>query len=395
MKHTAAERMSRLKVESAFFVLQKARTLEKQGFDVIHFEIGEPDFDTPEHIKEAAVKALKEGYTHYTPSPGIPELREAIADSIGEEFGVEYTPEEVMVTPSGKTAIFYALVSIVEEGDEVIISTPSFPAYESVVKFLNAKPVFVELREEEDFRLKPEHVETKITPKTKAIVINSPHNPCGSILTRSDVEGLAELALKHDLILITDDVYHKLIYDGLKHESVASIPDVKDRTILINSLSKTYAMTGWRVGYIAANKGLINHMVVLQNNVVSCVPSFIQRASIEALKGPQDFIKRMVEEYKCRRDVIVDGLNKIEGFSCRKPLGAFYAFVNVKRIGLEDTKLVEYLLKEAKVATLYGSAFGYGGEGYLRFSYATSMEKIKEGLERIKEAVEELTERDI
>ncbi|MEM2850043.1 MAG: pyridoxal phosphate-dependent aminotransferase, partial [Candidatus Bathyarchaeia archaeon] len=337
----------------------------------------------------------KEGYTHYTPSPGIPELREAIADSIGEEFGVEYTPEEVMVTPSGKTAIFYALVSIVEEGDEVIISTPSFPAYESVVKFLNAKPVFVELREEEDFRLKPEHVETKITPKTKAIVINSPHNPCGSILTRSDVEGLAELALKHDLILITDDVYHKLIYDGLKHESVASIPDVKDRTILINSLSKTYAMTGWRIGYITANKGLINHMVVLQNNVVSCVPSFIQRASIEALKGPQDFIKRMVEEYKRRRDVIVDGLNKIEGFSCRKPLGAFYAFVNVKRIGLEDTELVEYLLKEAKVATLYGSAFGYGGEGYLRFSYATSMEKIKEGLERIKEAVEELTERDI
>jgi aspartate/methionine/tyrosine aminotransferase len=394
MKHIAAERMSRLKAESAFFVLQKAKMLEKQGFNIIHFEIGEPDFDTPEHIKEAAIKALKEGYTHYTPSPGIPELREAIADSIKEEFGVEYTPEEVIVTPSGKTAIFYAIVSVVEEGDEVIIPTPSFPAYESVVRFLNAKPVFVELREEDDFRLKPEYVESKITSKTKAIIINSPHNPCGSIITRSDVEGLADLALKHDLILITDDVYHKLIYDGFKHESVVSIPDVKDRTILINSLSKTYAMTGWRVGYIAANRELINHIIVLQNNVVSCVPSFIQKASIAALRGPQDFIKKMVEEYRRRRDVIVDGLNKIEGFSCRKPLGAFYAFVNVKRIGLKDTELVEYLLKEAKVATLHGSAFGYGGEGYLRFSYATSMENIKEGLERVREAVEKLPERD-
>ncbi|MEM3546846.1 MAG: pyridoxal phosphate-dependent aminotransferase [Candidatus Bathyarchaeia archaeon] len=390
MKNNIAERMLKLKAESAFFVLQKAKALESQGFDIIHFEIGEPDFDTPEHIKEAAIKALREGFTHYTPSPGIPELREAIADSIEEEFGVEYTPDEVMVTPSGKTAIFYALVSVVGEGDEVIMPTPSFPAYESVVRFLNAKPVFVELEEEEDFRLKPELVESKVTPKTRAIVINSPHNPCGSILTRSDVEGLADLALKHDLMLITDDVYHKLIYDGFRHESVVSIPDVKDRTILINSLSKTYAMTGWRVGYVAANRELINHMTILQNNVVSCVPSFIQKASIAALRGPQDFVKKMVEEYTRRRDIIVDGLNKIKGFVCKKPLGAFYAFVNVKNVGLTDIELAEYLLKEAKVATLHGSAFGYGGEGYLRFSYATSMEKIKEGLKRIKEAVEKL-----
>ncbi|MEM3792851.1 MAG: pyridoxal phosphate-dependent aminotransferase [Candidatus Bathyarchaeia archaeon] len=390
MKNNIAERMLKLKAESAFFVLQKAKALESQGFDIIHFEIGEPDFDTPEHIKEAAIKALREGFTHYTPSPGIPELREAIADSIEEEFGVEYTPDEVMVTPSGKTAIFYALVSVVGEGDEVIMPTPSFPAYESVVRFLNAKPVFVELEEEEDFRLKPELVESKVTPKTRAIVINSPHNPCGSILTRSDVEGLADLALKHDLMLITDDVYHKLIYDGFRHESVVSIPDVKDRTILINSLSKTYAMTGWRVGYVAANRELINHMTILQNNVVSCVPSFIQKASIAALRGPQDFVKKMVEEYTRRRDIIVDGLNKIKEFVCKKPLGAFYAFVNVKNVGLTDIELAEYLLKEAKVATLHGSAFGYGGEGYLRFSYATSMEKIKEGLKRIKEAVEKL-----
>ncbi|MEM1570131.1 MAG: pyridoxal phosphate-dependent aminotransferase [Candidatus Bathyarchaeia archaeon] len=390
MKNNIAERMLKLKAESAFFVLQKAKALESQGFDIIHFEIGEPDFDTPEHIKEAAIKALREGFTHYTPSPGIPELREAIADSIEEEFGVEYTPDEVMVTPSGKTAIFYALVSVVGEGDEVIMPTPSFPAYESVVRFLNARPVFVELEEEEDFRLKPELVESKVTPKTRAIVINSPHNPCGSILTRSDVEGLADLALKHDLMLITDDVYHKLIYDGFRHESVVSIPDVKDRTILINSLSKTYAMTGWRVGYVAANRELINHMTILQNNVVSCVPSFIQKASIAALRGPQDFVKKMVEEYTRRRDMIVDGLNKIKGFVCKKPLGAFYAFVNVKNVGLTDIELAEYLLKEAKVATLHGSAFGYGGEGYLRFSYATSMEKIKEGLNRIKEAVEKL-----
>ena len=387
-----ASRMFRLKAESAFVILQKAKMLEREGYDVIHFEIGEPDFDTPEHIKEAAAKALKEGYTHYTPSPGILELREAISEYLEEEFKVEYGPDEIIATPGGKAAIFYALATVVEEGDEVIIPDPAFPAYESVIRFLNAKPVFVRLKEENDFRMIPEDVEAKVTDKTKAVVINSPHNPCGSVLTRGDVEGLAEIALRHNLVLITDDVYHKIIYDGFEHESVVSIPEVRDRVLLLNSLSKTYAMTGWRIGYIAADRRFIERMVVLQNNLVSCLPAFVQKATVAALRGPQDFVKKMVDEYRRRRDVIVDGLNRIRGFKCKKPLGAFYVFPNVKGVGMDERRLVEYLLREAKVATLHGSAFGPGGEGYLRFSYATSVDLIKTGLERIKVAVEKLQE---
>jgi len=387
-----ASRMFRLKAESAFVILQKAKMLEREGYDVIHFEIGEPDFDTPEHIKEAAAKALKEGYTHYTPSPGILELREAISEYLEEEFKVEYGPDEIIATPGGKAAIFYALATVVEEGDEVIIPDPAFPAYESVIRFLNAKPVFVRLKEENDFRMIPEDVEAKVTDKTKAVVINSPHNPCGSVLTRGDVEGLAEIALRHNLVLITDDVYHKIIYDGFEHESVVSIPEVRDRVLLLNSLSKTYAMTGWRIGYIAADRRFIERMVVLQNNLVSCLPAFVQKATVAALRGPQDFVKKMVDEYRRRRDVIVDGLNRIRGFKCKKPLGAFYVFPNVKGVGMDERELVEYLLREAKVATLHGSAFGLGGEGYLRFSYATSVDLIKTGLERIKVAVEKLQE---
>ena len=392
MEKFMASRMFRLKAESAFVILQKAKMLEREGYDVIHFEIGEPDFDTPEHIKEAAAKALKEGYTHYTPSPGILELREAISEYLEEEFKVEYGPDEIIATPGGKAAIFYALATVVEEGDEVIIPDPAFPAYESVIRFLNAKPVFVRLKEENDFRMIPEDVEAKVTDKTKAVVINSPHNPCGSVLTRGDVEGLAEIALRHNLVLITDDVYHKIIYDGFEHESVVSIPEVRDRVLLLNSLSKTYAMTGWRIGYIAADRRFIERMVVLQNNLVSCLPAFVQKATVAALRGPQDFVKKMVDEYRRRRDVIVDGLNRIRGFKCKKPLGAFYVFPNVKGVGMDERRLVEYLLREAKVATLHGSAFGPGGEGYLRFSYATSVDLIKTGLERIKVAVEKLQE---
>lgn len=387
-----ASRMFRLKGEFAFVILQKAKMLEREGYDVIHFEIGEPDFDTPEHIKEAAAKALKEGYTHYTPSPGILELREAISEYLEEEFKVEYSPDEIIATPGGKAAIFYALTTVLEEGDEVIIPDPAFPAYESVIRFLNAKPVFVRLKEENDFRMIPEDVEAKVTDKTKAVVINSPHNPCGSVLTRSDVEGLAEIALRHNLVLITDDVYHKIIYDGFEHESVVSIPEVRDRVLLLNSLSKTYAMTGWRIGYIAADRRFIERMVVLQNNLVSCLPAFVQKATVAALRGPQDFVKKMVDEYRRRRDVIVDGLNRIRGFKCKKPLGAFYVFPNIKGVGMDERELVEYLLREAKVATLHGSAFGPGGEGYLRFSYATSIDLIKAGLERIKVAIEKLQE---
>ncbi|MCD6444665.1 pyridoxal phosphate-dependent aminotransferase [Candidatus Bathyarchaeota archaeon] len=387
-----ASRMFRLKGEFAFVILQKAKMLEREGYDVIHFEIGEPDFDTPEHIKEAAIKALREGYTHYTPSPGILELREAISEYLEEEFKVEYSPDEIIATPGGKAAIFYALTTVVEEGDEVIIPDPAFPAYESVIRFLNAKPVFVRLKEENDFRMIPEDVEAKVTDKTKAVVINSPHNPCGSVLTKSDVEGLAEIALRHNLVLITDDVYHKIIYDGFEHESVVSIPEVRDRVLLLNSLSKTYAMTGWRIGYIAADRRFIERMVVLQNNLVSCLPAFVQKATVAALRGPQDFVKKMIDEYRRRRDVIVDGLNRIRGFKCKKPLGAFYAFPNIKGVGMDERELVEYLLKEAKVATLHGSAFGPGGEGYLRFSYATSIDLIKAGLERIKVAIEKLQE---
>lgn len=385
-----AERMSRAGTETAFEVFAMAKEIEKKGLDVVHFEMGEPDFDTPEHIKDAAIKALKAGFTHYTPAPGILELRETIAEHLDSKFGVDIDPNnEVIVMPGAKPGLFMGILAIVNSGDEVIMPNPAFPIYESVVNLINGTPIPIPLKEENDFRLSPEDVRSKITNKTKMIMLNSPHNPCGSSLLKEDVKELAEIANENNLWVLSDEIYSDIIYDG-EHYSMLSEPGMKERCILIHGFSKSYAMTGWRLGYAIGNQDIISRMTKLQINISSCSNAFSQKAAIEALKEPQDCVTGMVTEYKKRRDAIVEGLNSIKGFSCKMPTGAFYVFPNIKNTGMKSKDLMEYLLKNARVAALHGDAFGIHGEGYLRFSYATSLDNIKKGLERISEGIEKL-----
>ena len=389
-KLSFADRMVNLGTETAFEVLAMARELERKGVDILHLEIGEPDFDTPQHIKDAAVKALKAGLTHYTPSPGIIELREAIAERVSNDSGIDVDPNrEVVVMPGAKPCIFTGILATVNPGEEVLLPNPAFPIYESVVRFFGAVPVSVPLREENDFRLSPEDVEERVKRRTKLLIINSPHNPCGSSLLKEEIEGLAEIAKENGLWVISDEVYSKIQYQGSFH-SILSEPGMKERTILIDGFSKAYAMTGWRLGYAVGNPQVIAHMVKLQINICSCVNSFVQMAGVEALRGPQDCVKQMVREYDKRRKAIVSGLNAIDGISCKMPNGAFYVFPNVKSFGMKSEELMKYLLSKAGVATLHGDSFGEYGEGYLRLSYATSIKNIKEGLNRIKQAVENL-----
>jgi len=390
VKLSFADRMVNLGTETAFEVLAMAKELERKGVDIVHLEIGEPDFDTPQHIKEAAFKALKDGFTHYTPSPGIIELREAIAERVSNDSGIDVDPNrEVVVMPGAKPCIFTGILATVNPGEEVLIPNPAFPIYESIIRFFGAVPVPVPLKEENDFRLSPEDVEERVTRRTKLLIVNSPHNPCGSSLLKEDVEGLADIAKENGLWVISDEVYSKIQYQGSFH-SILSEPGMKERTILIDGFSKTYAMTGWRLGYAVGNPQVIAHMVKLQINICSCATSFVQMAAIEALKGPQDCVKQMVKEYDKRRKAIVSGLNAIEGISCKMPNGAFYVFPNVKNFGMKSEELMKFLLTKARVATLHGDSFGEYGEGYLRLSYATSIENIKEGLNRIKTSVEDL-----
>jgi len=385
-----ADRMGDLGTETAFEVLAMARELERKGVNIVHLEIGEPDFDTPQHIKDAATEALRAGFTHYTPAPGIPELREAIAEKVSENRGIDVDPgREVVVMPGAKPCLFTGILATVNPGDEVLIPDPAFPIYESVVRFIGAVPVPVPLREENDFRLIPEDVEERVTKRTRLLIVNSPHNPCGSSLTKRDVEGLAETARRHSLWVMSDEVYSEIRYGG-RHYSIASEPGMKERTILIDGFSKTYAMTGWRLGYAVGNPEVIAHMVKLQINICSCVASFVQKAGVEALRGPQDCVKRMVDEYDRRRKALVSGLNAIRGFSCRMPGGAFYVFPNVKKLGMKSKELMELILNKGHMALLHGDCFGRCGEGYLRLSYATSLENIREGLNRVRKVVEGL-----
>lgn len=385
-----AERMDRAGTETAFLVFAMAKEIEKTGARVVHFEMGEPDFDTPEHIKEAARKALASGYTHYTAAPGMLELRQAIAEYVSKDFDVDVDPEkEVIVMPGAKPGLFTGILATVNPGDEVIMPNPAFPIYESVVNLVRAKPVPIPLREENDFRLSPADVAKKVTKKTKLLILNSPHNPCGSTLMKNEVEELAEIAKKHNLWVMSDEIYSKIIYQG-QHHSMLSVPGMKERTILVHGFSKTYAMTGWRLGYSVGNAQVIANMAKLQVNIASCAAAFSQIAGIEALRGPQDSVGQMVKEYLKRRDAIIQALNSINGFSCRTPTGAFYAFPNIKKTGMKSRELMEFLLNKAHVASVHGTAFGRYGEGYLRFSYATSLENIKEGMERVKAAVEGL-----
>ena len=377
-----AKRMSRLGTESAFEVLARARALEKQGKHIVHLEIGEPDFDTPKNIVDAAVSALHMGYTHYGPSAGLPDLREAIAEDVSRSRGVKFTPEEVVVVPGGKPIIFFTLLALVEEGDEVIYPNPGFPIYESMINFLAAKAVPIPLHEERDFRLDVDELASRITDRTKLIIINSPQNPTGGVLTKNDIYDIAAAIGDRNLMVLSDEIYCRLLFEG-EPFSISAVEGMKDRTIILDGFSKTYAMTGWRMGYGVMRADLATHIARLMTNSNSCTASFTQMAGIEAIRGDQTATERMRLKFQRRRDVFVNGINRIKGFSCRLPKGAFYTFPNITQTGWPSKKLADALLDEAGVAALSGTAFGAFGEGYLRFSVANSVENIEGALDRI------------
>jgi len=379
-----AERMGRLGTESAFEVLARAKALEAAGKHVIHLEIGEPDFPTATHIADAAVEALRGGQTHYVPAPGIPALRTAVAaflDATGRLRGV--SPDRVVVTPGAKPIMFFTILALCGAGDEVLYPDPGFPMYESIAAFAGATPVPVPLREANGFRIDVAELASLITPRSKLLILNSPHNPCGSALTREDCAAIAELALRHNLVVLSDEVYWALRYGG-EHASVLEFDGMESRTILLDGWSKTYAMTGWRLGFGVFPESLVEPVTRLAINSVSCTSAFSQYAAIAALEGPQDGVTDMVAEFRRRRDVITAGLNAIPGVSCLVPDGAFYAFPNITGTGVPASRLAERLLNEAGVACLAGTAFGGWGEGFLRLSYANSVANIEAALDAMK-----------
>jgi aspartate aminotransferase len=382
-----ANRINQLGTETSFVVLARARELEAQGKDIVHLEIGEPDFDTAPNIVEAAKKALDAGYTHYGPAPGLPEFRRTIAEVEGARRGLEFKPEQVVVTPGAKPIMYYAIMGIVNPGDEVIYPNPGFPIYESAIELAGGIPIALPLTEESGFKFSISDLKDRITSKTKMLVINSPQNPTGGILTEDDLRAIAELAVKHDFWVLADEIYGRVVYDGFQNFTIASQPGMAERTIILDGFSKTYAMTGWRLGYGIMPKELAEVVAKLQTNVASCTASFIQIAGIEALTGPQKWVDDVVEEFRRRRDLIVDGMNSIPGFKCHKPLGAFYVFPNITKTGIDSRTLANRILNEAGVACLSGTSFGKFGEGYLRFSYANSMENIEKGIERIRKFI--------
>ena len=377
-----ARRMSRLGTETAFEVLNKARALERQGKSVIHLEIGEPDFDTPANVVEAAVDALHKGWTHYGPSAGLPELRQTIADYVSRTRNVKVSAEEVVVVPGGKPIIFFTILALIDEGDEVIYPNPGFPIYESMIRYVGGKAVPTQLREECDFSVDVDELASLITDRTKLMILNSPHNPTGGVMQRRDVEQVAKVIGDRNILVLSDEIYSRLLFEG-EHFSIMSVPGMQERTILLDGFSKTYAMTGWRMGYGVMRADLAAHMTRLMTNSNSCTASFTQMAGIEALRGNQSSVDHMCAEFKRRRDVFVDGLNKIKGFSCRMPKGAFYVFPNITKTGWKSKPLADALLEQAGVAALSGTAFGEFGEGYLRFSVANSLENLQQALDRI------------
>jgi aspartate/methionine/tyrosine aminotransferase len=377
-----AKRMSRLGTETAFEVLVRARALERQGKGIIHLEIGEPDQDTPANIVEAAVDALHKGFTHYGPSAGLPDLRQAIAADVSSSRGIDVTPEEVVVVPGGKPIIFFTILSLIDEGDEVIYPNPGFPIYESMINFVGGKAVPIPLREEREFRLDVNELAKLISSRTRLIIMNSPQNPTGGVMTRQDIQDVASTIGNRDIMVLSDEIYHRLLFEGV-HYSIAAAENMRDRTIILDGFSKTYAMTGWRMGYGVMRPELAVHMARLMTNSNSCTASFTQMAGVEALCGDQREPEKMREQFQQRRDVFVKGINQIKGFSCLLPKGAFYAFPNIKQTGWSSKKLADALLEEAGVAALSGTAFGAFGEGYLRFSVANSVENIERALDRI------------
>ncbi|MFY9559281.1 MAG: pyridoxal phosphate-dependent aminotransferase [Terriglobales bacterium] len=381
-----AGRMSRLGTETAFEVLNRARALERQGKEIIHLEIGEPDFDTPSNVVEAGVDALRKGWTHYGPSAGLPELRQTIADYVSRTRKVPVSSDEVVVVPGGKPIIFFTILALIESGDEVLYPNPGFPIYESMVNYSVGKGIPIPLREERDFSVDVKELASLITDHTRLIILNSPHNPTGGVLSKKDILEIAEAIGDRNILVLSDEIYSRLIYDA-EHFSIMSVPGFKERTILLDGFSKTYAMTGWRLGYGVMRADLANQISKLVTNANSCTASFTQMAGIEALRGDQSSVDRMSREFRRRRDVFVAGLNKMKGFSCRMPKGAFYAFPNITKTGWSSKKLADALLEQAGVAALAGTAFGAYGEGYLRFSVANSLENLNKALARIEDWV--------
>ena len=374
---------------SALEFLAKAKKLEASGVDVVHFEIGEPDFDTPRNIKEAAKRALDEGYTHYTPSQGIPELREAIAEHERDYKGIPVDPSRVVVSPGAKVMIMFALQVLVNEGDEVIYPDPGYTAYKGLIMLAGGKPVPLELRAEEGFEVNAERLESLVTSNTKLIILNSPGNPTGNISRKHELDEIARIALERNLYVISDEVYSRIIYDG-EHLTVASIPGMMERTVIVDGFSKTYAMTGWRLGYGIMPEEMVRPLVRLQSNSVSCATAFVQKAGVEALRGDQGPVEEMVAEFRRRRDRIFELLGEIPHVKARKSEGAFYVFLDIRELGMSSREFASYLLEKHGVCLLPGDLFGERGEGYVRISYATSMENIEKGIERIARAVREI-----
>jgi aspartate/methionine/tyrosine aminotransferase len=380
-----ANRLKQLGTETAFDVLVKARALEATGKKIIHLEIGEPDFSTPSNVVTAATEALRVGYTHYCASAGLPELREAVAASISRTRGISISADWVVVTPGAKPIMFYLILALVEAGDEVIYPNPGFPIYESMINFAGGRPVSLPLLEKYQFRFDIDDLLAKVTPKTKLIIINSPQNPTGGLLTKSDLQAIAQIAIEKDITVLSDEIYSRIIYEGT-HQSIASLPGMLERTVILDGFSKTYAMTGWRLGFGIMPPVLQGHISKLVTNSVSCTAPFIQRAGLEALANTEADVESMVAEFKRRRDFVVQRLNEIPGIRCLCPSGAFYVFPSIESFGKKSSDFADYLLNTAGVALLSGTSFGEFGEGYLRISYANSIENLGEAMRRIAEA---------
>jgi aspartate aminotransferase len=381
-----AKRMSRLGTETAFEVLVRAKALEAKGHDVVHLEIGEPDFDTPSNIKDAAISALNANWTHYGPSAGQPLLREAIAEYISRTRNIKVDASNVVVVPGGKPIIFFPILALVDEGDEVIYPNPGFPIYESMINFIGGKAVPIQLREERDFAFDVNELLDKINDRTKLIILNSPQNPTGGTLPKEDLKAIADAVRDRDLMILSDEIYSRIVFEG-KPESITQFPGMLEKTIILDGFSKTYAMTGWRMGYGVMPADLATQIAKLQTNSTSCTASFTQIAGVEAIRGDQSGSEKMVAEFRRRRDFIVKRLNQIEGLSCRMPLGAFYVFPNIKKTGMTSKQFEERLLNEADVACLAGTSFGAFGEGYVRFSYANSMANLGKAMDRVEQFV--------
>jgi len=381
-----ASRMSRLGTETAFEALARAKALEAQGRSIVFLGIGEPDFDTPGHIVRSAKEALDSGFTHYTPSPGIPAVRKIIAEDMSTRLGYEASADDVIITPGGKPIMFFTILALAEAGDEVIYPNPGFPIYESMIRFAGATPVPMRLREELDYNPDIDELRSLVTPRTKLIIINSPNNPCGSVIPEKDLKAIAELASEADAVVLSDEIYKDFYFEG-EHVSITKFPGMRERTIVLDGLSKSYAMTGWRIGYGLFPHELVEPISRLVTNSVSCTAAFTQMAAAAAIQAPQEPVYSMVAEFKQRRDILVDGLNAIPGITCPMPKGAFYAFPNISGTGLSSQEFEARLLNETGVSILAGTSFGAFGENYARFSFANSQENLREALRRIAEWV--------